>query len=183
MQVLTDRAADLSPQQLAGLNLHYAPFIFTLDGKDYSSSVDIQPDEFYHLLASTDGMPSTSVPAPGLFVDIYRELAKTDPDILYVHVSSGLSGTYNSARVAAGMVPEANVHFFDTMTLSGAQGWQVEAAVRAVQAGWTLDQIFELLRRIQSISNTLFTLPSLKYLIHGGRISHLGGLLANTLNI
>ncbi len=183
MQVMTDRAADLSPQQLAGLKLHYAPFIFTLDDKDYSSGVDIQPEEFYHLLESTDGMPSTSVPAPGMFVEIYQELAKTDPDILYVHVSSGLSGTYNSARVAAGMVPEANVHFFDTMTLSGAQGWQVEAAVRGVQAGWTLDQVFDLLRRIQGVSHTLFTLPSLKYLIHGGRISHLGGLLANTLNI
>ncbi len=183
MQVMTDRAADLSPQQLEGLKLHYAPFVFTLDGKEYSSGVDIQPDEFYLLLESTDGMPSTSVPAPGMFVDLYREMAKTDPDILYVHVSSGLSGTYNSAHVAADMVPEANVHFFDAMTLSGAQGWQVEAAARAVQAGWTLDQVFELLRKIQNMTSTLYTLPSLKYLIHGGRIGHLGGLLANTLNI
>src|SRR5512138_1079925 len=101
MQILTDRAADLSPQQLEGLDIHYAPFIFMLDGKEYSSGVDIQPDEFYQLLEATDGMPSTSVPAPGVFTEIYRKLAQTDPDILYVHVSSGLSGTYNSARVAA----------------------------------------------------------------------------------
>lgn len=183
MQILTDRAADLSPQQLEGLDIHYAPFIFMLDGKEYSSGVDIQPDEFYQLLEATDGMPSTSVPAPGVFTEIYRKLAQTDPDILYVHVSSGLSGTYNSARVAAGDVPEARVHFFDTKTLSGAQGWHVEAAARAAQAGWPLDKIMDMLARIRDTTDTLYTLPTLKYLIHGGRISHLRGLLANTLNI
>lgn len=183
MQVLTDRAADLSPQQLEGLDIHYAPFIFTLDGRSYSSGVDIQPAEFYQLLMATEGMPQTSVPSPGEFAEVYQKLAATDPDILYVHISSGLSGTYNSARVAVEMVPEARVHFFDTMTLSGAQGWQVEAAARAVKAGWSLEQITALLTKIRDVTDTMYTLPTLKYLIHGGRVSHISGLLASTLNI
>ena len=71
----------------------------------------------------------------------------------------------------------------DTFTLSGAEGWQVEAAARAVKAGWPVDQIRVLLAQVKAATETIFTLPDLKYLIHGGRISHIKGLLASILNI
>ncbi len=183
MQLVTDRGADLSPEQLKGLNIHYVPLTLTLDGRSYRSGVDIQPDEFYALLNATDSMPTTSQPSAGDFAAIYRELAATDPEILSVHISSGLSGTYNSARLGAEMVPEANVTLIDTKTLSGAEGWQVEAAARAINAGWPLANIVEMLKQISAMTDTIYTLPTLKYLIHGGRINHLTGLLASTLNI
>src|SRR5690606_40465811 len=75
---------------------------------------------------SSDVCSSDLLPSAGEFAEIYREIARTDPDILSVHISSGLSGTVNSARQAAEMVQEANITVFDTMTLSGAEGWQVE---------------------------------------------------------
>ena len=81
------------------------------------------------------------------------------------------------------MVPEANITFYDTRTLSGAEGWHVEAAARAIKAGWELDQIMEMLGRISAASETIYTLDDLSYLIHGGRISHIKGLLASVLNI
>ncbi|MBN1261824.1 MAG: DegV family protein [Anaerolineae bacterium] len=183
MHVVSDRGMDLSAQQMAGLDIHLAPLTINLDGKTYVSGVDIQPDEFYELLASAEGMPTTSLPSPGDFAQLFRKLAKTDPEILFVHISSGLSSTFNSAREGAKLVPEAIVHFFDTMTLSGAQGWQVEAAARAALAGWPVDKIIALLKRVREITETVFTLPDLKYLIHGGRISHLSGLLASVLQI
>ena len=68
-------------------------------------------------------------------------VAAGDPDILSIHISSGLSGTLNAARLGAQQVPEAHVTFVDTLTLSAAQGWQVEAAGRMNQAGWPLAQI------------------------------------------
>ncbi len=183
MQLVTDRSADLSAEQLVGLHIHFVPLIITLDGKSYRGGVDLQPDEFYKLLEKTDGLPITSQPAPNDFADLYRKLAVTDPDILSVHISTGLSGTLNAARLGAEMVPEANVSFVDTKTLSGAQGWQVEAAARGIQAGWSLESIKAMLQRISDATDTIYTLPTLKYLIHGGRISHLKGLLASTLNI
>jgi DegV family protein with EDD domain len=67
--------------------------------------------------------------------------------------------------------------------LSGAAGWQVEAAARAVKAGWPIDQILTLIKKISKVSNTMYTLKELQYLIHGGRISHMKGLLASILNI
>ena len=184
MHIVTDRGADLTPPQLEGLdNITFAPLTLTLEGRSYVSGVDIQPHEFYDLLAATGSMPTTSLPSAGEFADIFREVARTDPEILAVHISSGLSGTFNAAQQGAQMVPEASVTVVDTKTLSGAEGWQVEAAARAARAGWSVEQTLELVAQVREVTETLFTLPELKYLIHGGRISHLSGLLASVLNI
>jgi DegV family protein with EDD domain len=183
MQIVTDRACDLSDAQLKNLKLHYIPMLMTLDGKTYSSGVDITSEQFYDLIEKTEGLPVTSQPSPGAFAELYRELAKTDPDILSIHVSSGLSGTIQSAILGAEMVPEANVTVWDSQTLSAPLGWQVEAAAKAVQAGVPLAQILEKLERIRKSTQGMFTLDSLKYLIHGGRISHMRGLVASLLQI
>jgi DegV family protein with EDD domain len=108
---------------------------------------------------------------------------ETDEEILSIHISSGLSGTYNSAVAAAELIPEANITVVDTKTLSAAAGWQVEAAARAVKAGWPLDKVKPLMERISAASDSMYTLSELQYLIHGGRISHMKGLIASVLNI
>lgn len=183
MQIVTDRACDLSAPQEQGLNIHYAPMRFTLDGKTYASGEDVTPEMFYDLLEASGGFPTTSQPSAGEFAELYRRLAATDSEILSIHISSGLSGTMDSARAGAAMVPEAKVTFVDTLTLSCPEGWQVEAAARALGAGWPLNQVLALLEEIGKKCEGIFTLDTLKYLIHGGRISHLRGLLASLLNI
>jgi DegV family protein with EDD domain len=110
-------------------------------------------------------------------------LAATDPNILSIHITSGLSGTFNSAKAGAQMVPEANVTHVDTKTLSAAAGWQVRAAARAIKAGWGLDRILELMKRIGDACESVYSLDELKYLIHGGRISHMKGIIASLINI
>lgn len=183
MHIVTDSSADLTPEQKEGLEIHYVPLTFTLDGKTYHCGVDIQPEEFYRLIESTKSFPHTSQPSAGEFAELYRKLAQTDPEILSFHISSGLSGTINSARIGAEAVPEAKVTLVDTKTLSAAQGWQIEAAAKAIRAGWPKEKILALAKQISDATETLFTLPSLKYLIHGGRINHLQGLIASLLNI
>ncbi len=185
MQIVTDSGTDLSlsPEQIAELNIHIVPLVVTLGGKSYHENVDLKPDEFYPLLEASDELPTTSQPSPGDFAEIYRELAQDDPDILSIHMTSGLSGTYNSAVEAAKQVPEANVTLVDTKTLSAAAGWQVEAAAKATRAGWTLEKTLAYLKQIGEASDSLYTLKELKYLIHGGRISHMKGLIASILNI
>jgi DegV family protein with EDD domain len=183
MQIVTDRGMDLALQQLDGLDIHIAPLRIILDGKTYTSGEDLQPDEFYRLLSATDSFPTTTMPSVGDFTAIYQKLAEKDPEILSIHISSGLSGTINSARAAAALVPEANVTIVDSMTLSAPFGWQVEAAAKAIKAGWTKERILEMIHRLQINSQGIYTLASMKYLIHGGRISHIKGLLASMLNI
>jgi DegV family protein with EDD domain len=185
MQIVTDSGTDLklTPEKQRELNVHTVPLVVTLDGKSYREGIDIQPDEFYRLLAATESLPVTSQPSAGVFADTYRQLAASDPEILSIHISSGLSGTINAARVGASQVPEAHVTFVDTKTLSAAAGWQVEAAARALKAGWAMQKVMALMARIGDASDSLYTLKELKYLIHGGRISHIKGLLASMLNI
>lgn len=183
MQVVTDGGMDLSPQQIEGLNVHQVPLLITLDGKTYRSGIDVGIEEFYDLLENAKGLPTTSLPSPGEFAETYRKLAQTDSDILSVHISSGLSSTFSASQTGAEMVPEASVTPVDTMTLSSAMGWQVEAAARAVRAGWPVARILDLVRRVREATETVFTLPDLRYLIHGGRISHLKGLIASLLKI
>lgn len=183
MQILTDRASDLASAQLPGLNIHFVPMHLTLDGKTYSSGEDLSSEAFYDLLEKTDGFPTTSQPSAGIFAELYRTLAKSDPEILSIHISSGLSGTLDSARAGAAMAPEAKVTFWDSKTLSCPLAWQVEAAARCLQAGWSLDQIFKLLEKMRQQCEGIYTLDTLKYLIHGGRISHMKGLLASVLQI
>jgi len=185
MQFVTDSGTDLSlsPEQAAELNIHIMPLVVTLDGKSYREGVDIKPQDFYRLLDETDSLPVTSQPSAGDFAETYRRLAATDSDILSIHLTSGLSGTYNAALAGAKMVPEAKVTHVDTKTLSAAAGWQVEAAARAAKAGWSKERILALMDRIGAASESMYTLNELKYLIHGGRISHMKGLIASVLNL
>jgi DegV family protein with EDD domain len=185
MQIVTDSGTDvwLPPEQAAELGIHTVPLVVTLEGQTYREGVDIQPEAFYPLLAATDSLPVTSQPSAGDFAETYRRLALTDPEILSIHISSGLSGTYNAARAGADLVPEANVTHVDTKTLSAAAGWQVVAAARAAQAGWPVAQILALMARIGEASESAYTLDELQYLIHGGRISHMKGLIASVLNL
>ena len=185
MQIVTDSGTDvgLSPERASELGIHEVPLVVTLDGKSYREHVDIESDTLYDLLSATDSLPTTSQPSAGDFAELYRQLAATDPDILSIHMSSGLSGTLNSALAGAALVPEANVTHIDTKTLSAGAGWQVIAAALANKAGWPIEQILGLVARIGAATESLYTLNELKYLIHGGRISHMKGLIAAVLNI
>jgi DegV family protein with EDD domain len=185
VKIVTDSGADLwlSREEKRDLGIYVVPLTVALNGNSFKEGVDIESEEFYDLLASTENLPTTSQPSNGDFAEMYRQVASEDPDILSIHISSGLSGTVNSARAAVEQVPEANITVVDTKTLSAAAGWQVAAAARAAKAGWTLEEILPMIKRIGDSSESMYTLKELKYLIHGGRISHMRGLIASVLNI
>jgi len=185
MKIVTDSGADLLfPQEVIDqIDVEIVPLTVTLDGKSYREDIDITTQDFYQILEKAKGLPTTSQPAAGEFAEVYRRLAQTDPDILSINISSGLSGTYSSALAGAEMATEANVINFDAKTLSAAVGWMVEAASRAIKAGWPKEKIVELITNIRESSESIYTLKELKYLINGGRISHMKGLIASLLNI
>ena len=185
MQIVTDSGTDLSlsKEEQADLNIHVVPLTVQLGEATYREGVDIQPADFYPLLEGSEDMPTTSQPSAGEFAEVFRKIVETDPDILSIHISSGLSGTYNSAKAGAELVPEANITLVDAKTLSAAAGWQVEAAARAVKAGWPIESVFTLMEQISDASDSIYTLKELQYLIHGGRISNMKGLIASMLNL
>jgi DegV family protein with EDD domain len=183
MIVVTDSAADLTRADIQEHNIKIAPLHIQFPEGGVSAE-EITPDEFYsRLKAMEPDIPTTSQPSAGSFAEIYRELAKIDPEILSIHISSGLSGTIESARVGAGQVPEAKVTLVDTLTLSGGERFQVLGAVKGILAGWSLAAILERLDQIRAATETIYTLETLVYLARGGRIGRVQALAGSLLKL
>jgi len=183
MKIVTDSGTDTRCLNTKKYEIHEVSLKVNIGEKTYLDGQGEDLDHFYQMMETSEILPKTSQPSAGEFADLYRKLAKEDKEILSIHISSGLSGTVNSATTAAAMVPEANVTVVDTKTLSVGAGWQVMEAAKAMAAGWTKDQIVPYLKRIADATRTIYTLKELKYLINGGRISHMKGLIASILNI
>jgi DegV family protein with EDD domain len=172
MKIVTDSAADVPVDEAAALNITVAPLIIQFPEREVNAS-DISADDFYNKLeAMRPAIPTTAQPSPAVFTDIYRNLAQQgDADILSIHVSSGLSGTLNSARLGAeAAAPDARVTMWDSMTLSGGERFQVLAAAYGAKAGWSLEQIQKRMAEIRDKNEIIYTLETLEYLARGGRI-------------
>lgn len=184
MKIVTDCAADLSAEELEQLGIVQAPlFIQFPEGE--VNAIEISADDFYNRLeAMRPVIPSTAQPSSGIFADLYRKIAQMEKNILSVHISSGLSGTINSARDGGEQVKsEANVSFWDTLTLSGGERFQVMAAALGAKANWAMQAIQERLEKIREKTEVIYTLDTLEYLARGGRIGRVKALAGALLNL
>ncbi|MCL4528430.1 MAG: DegV family protein [Chloroflexi bacterium] len=184
MKIVTDCAADMSAEELKELGIEQAPlYIQFPDGE--VSSADISADTFYDKLeAMKPNVPTTAMPSSGLFAEIYRKIAKFDKNIFSLHISSGLSGTINAARAGGEEAgPEANVDFWDTLTLSGGERFQVISAALAAKAGWTMRAVQERLAKIREKTEVVYTLDTLDYLMRGGRIGRVKAMAGAILHL
>ncbi|MFZ5910630.1 MAG: DegV family protein [Chloroflexota bacterium] len=183
MKIVTDCAADLPPEERDQLGVIEAPLYIQFPEGEVNSA-DLTPDEFYNRLeAMRPAIPSTAQPSSGLFAELYQKLAETSKNILSIHVSSGLSGTINSARIGAEQIKNAAVNVLDTMTLSGGERFQVLAAAWAASAGWGIEAIRERLSAIREQTEVVYTLETLEYLARGGRIGRVQALMGLALKI
>lgn len=183
MILVTDCAADLPPQEAAALGVAVAPLYIQFPEGEIASD-DLSADDFYDRLeAMQPNIPTTAQPSPQVFSAIYRRLAEAQQEILSIHISSGLSGTLNSARLGAAQAGQAVVHLFDSLTLSGGQRFQVLAAARAMAAGWSLEAILQRLKALRQHSEVIYTLETLDYLRRGGRIGRVQALAGSLLGL
>jgi len=183
MKIVTDCAADLTPEEAQTLDITVAPLYIQFPEGEVSSN-DLTADEFYRRLENMQpDIPSTAHPSTGSFTEIYNRLAAMGEEILSIHISSGLSGTFNAARLAAQQLKEGFVHVLDTLTLSGGERLQVLAAARAIKAGWQKSAIAERLEAIRNSTEVIYTLDTLTYLARGGRIGRVQALAGSLLNI
>lgn len=184
MKIVTDCAADMSAQELEELGVIQAPLFIQFPEGEINSA-DLSPDDFYNRLeAMRPIIPTTAQPSSGIFAELYRKIAQAEKNILSIHISSGLSGTINSARDGGEQVEgEAHVSYWDTLTLSGGERYQVMAAALASRANWALQQIQERLEKIRARSEVIYTLDTLEYLARGGRIGRVKAMAGALLNL
>ncbi len=181
MRIITDSAAELLPEDIERFDIEVEPLIVHMDGKEVSAS-SINVDDFYDMLESVgENLPTTSQPSPGAFVTRYQ--SRPEQEILGVYISTGLSGTVQSATLAMRECPERTVGVIDTKAVAGAQRFQVLAAAMAAEKGLSIEQIRERLVQIHEQTELLFTVETLKYLAYGGRIGRVKALAGSLLNV
>ena len=184
MKIVTDCAADLSAEDLEQLGVVAAPLFINFPEGEVNAT-EISADDFYNRLeAMRPAIPTTAQPSAGIFAELYRKLAETEKNIFSVHISSGLSGTINAAHDGGNLVKdEANLNFWDTLTLSGGERFQVMAAALASKAGWAMEAIHERLGQIREKTELIYTLDTLEYLARGGRIGRVKAIAGALLNL
>lgn len=182
IRIVTDSTCDLPQEIVNALDITVVPLYIHVGQESYLDAVDMSRQEFYTRLPHFDHHPQTASPGPEMFRDVYQRLGDDGADeILSIHISASLSGTLNTAQLAAESTETVPVTVLDSRQLSMGTGFLVEAAAKAVAAGQTLSEIMETLKEMGSRTHLFAALDTLEFLQRSGRmnwaVSKIGGLL------
>ena len=181
--VITDSSAYLPEDIVQSLDLHVVPLTLHWGEETYRDGVDIRAEEFYERLAEADSLPTTSQTTVGEFERLFKELLDQDFAVIAILISSGISGTVESAQQAKELLPQAPIAVVDSRLVSMALGFMVMAVARAARAGASLEECQVIAEAVYPKIGVYFTVDTLKYLNKGGRINTAKRLLGAALNI
>jgi DegV family protein with EDD domain len=181
--VVTDSTAYLPPELVKKYDIHVVPQVLMLDGKTWRDGVDIDPPAFYELLRSSSSFPTTSQASRVDFQNLFTELSQQVEGIAAILVSADISGTVDSARAAAGNLPDVAVEILDSRGVSMKLGYPVLAAAQVATAGGDLPAVTEAARALIPKTRLYFVVETLEYLHRGGRIGGASRLIGSALNL
>ncbi|MFZ0535024.1 MAG: DegV family protein [Anaerolineales bacterium] len=183
MKVVTDCAADLKKEEAEIYDIQIVPLFIQFPDGEVNSN-EITPDDFYQRLKKfAPRIPTTSQPSTGIFTGIYKNLVENGEEVISIHISSGLSGTIESAHLGAAQFPEKIINIVDSYSLSGGERFQVLAAALSARAGRKTEYIIDRLSKIRAATEVVYTLETLEYLQRGGRIGRVQALAGALLHI
>ncbi|RWZ55041.1 DegV family protein [Halobacillus fulvus] len=179
--VLTDSTAYLPKNVRNEKQIHMVPLNVIFGHESYQEEVDIQADDFYDMVKEGGDLPKTSQPSTGLMVEKLEELARDYDAVVAIHLSSGISGTYQGMVTAGDMVDGIDVHAFDSEISCLMQGFYAIEAAELASNGATPEQILARLEEMKQSMQAYFMADDLSHLHRGGRLSgaqaFVGGLL------
>jgi DegV family protein with EDD domain len=181
--LVTDSTCDLWPEELVALGVKMVPLTVHFGDDHFRDWIDLEPAEFYQRLQAFSGLPTTSQPSPAEFSAAYNELVNDGAEeIVVITLSAALSGTYESAMLAAkdAAVP---VRVVDGKLASQASALVVKAAAAARDAGMGAAELEAYATKVAAETRLYFLLDTLDYLVKGGRAGKATGLAASLLNI
>jgi DegV family protein with EDD domain len=179
--IVLDSTADLPDAQHRYPNWRVVPLYVRFDEETFKDYVELGPDAFYERLRTSTVTPSTSQPTPGDFGAVYDELAAYER-VYSLHIPGTLSGTIQSARVAAAEHGD-RIRIVDSGTASAAEAMLAFAIQRRLERGTTDDEIDELIERFKRDAGLIFTVDTLEFLKRGGRIGRAAAMAGTMLNV
>lgn len=181
--ILTDSTADIRGAEAKKLNLELIPLNVTFGTKEYQDGVNLLPDEFYSLLKSSPDFPRTSQPSPALFLEIFTKAKERGDELLYLGLSSGLSGTFQSATIAKDQLGYKGIHLLDTLTSIQGLNLMVKTALKRREEGVELAKIIEEMEYMKNHLRILSAIDTLTYLKKGGRLSSAAAFIGNIIGL
>lgn len=187
VQIVTDSSINMPQALRQELGLVVVPLKAIFGTTEYRDEIDLTNEQFYKMLPNAKEHPTTSQPSAGDFIQVYKPLIESGKEIVSLHLSSKLSGTYASACAAKTELENQfkkalPITIVDTPWISMALGLLCIAAAQAAAAGKSRDQIVDTVNALIPKLNVIFVLDTLEYLRRGGRIGGASAMLGTLLN-
>jgi len=184
LKIVMDSACEIPEEWRAEYDVQVIPVNIQFENKTYLQGIDLTNDDFYRLADTTGVIPKTSQPTPQQFVDFYKRIAQASDTILSVHVTSKLSGTFNSAVLAAKELKNMfTIIPYDSGCGSAAVGFMCKEIRQLERAGATIQSILARLDEIRKNVNIVLTLDTLEYAHRSGRVGAMSAALAAIIKI
>lgn len=179
--ILADSSCDLPQDIVDRFGINILPLKVVYGDKVYSDRIDIQPDDVYKNMP--ENIPTTSMPSPDEVKQMLESIRKQGfTHVLAFALSSNLSGTYQTMKLAVSQISNMMVETFDTKTLSMGTGWMVMEAAQSVVDGLDFKEIINKINSIKPKIHVYYVLETLEYLRRGGRIGYVAGMLGEFLH-
>ena len=181
--LVTDSTCDLPDELLDKYQIHMVPVNLHFGDVTYLDRVALTQEQFYGMLDDAEEYPKTSQPSVEAFEKTYQHLAKYYDSIVSIHLADKLSGTMNAARLAAEKHPEWRISVIDSRVLSGALGLMLLRVAKEIEKGRPHEDVVRFAESLPDKAGVLVSVKTLEYMVRGGRVSPLKGIVAKMLNL
>lgn len=184
--IVTDSTADIPEELIRKYDIHVVSLRVLFGEENYADGVELTSEQFYDKLRQSTVLPTTSQPSPTDFMSVYQRLLDENPDrpIVSIHLSSGMSGTYQSAMLGKSLLErEADLTVIDSKSASYGYGLMVVHAAELAEQGKSVAEISAAVEEMQQSRKLFFLVDTLEYLQKGGRIGKASAILGTLLNI
>lgn len=183
IRILTDSTADLLPHQASALGVRVVPLTIHFGDTHFLDGVELTSEQFYGMLAGCEKLPTTSQPAPGEFLREFLDAREAGDDVICILLSSALSGTFQSAQIAAAEADYDRIFLVDSRSVTLGLQLLVRRAVHLAASGLSAPEITEHLEQAKQHLRLYAVVDTLKYLHRGGRLSAAAALAGGLLGV
>lgn len=184
IRIITDTSCDLPDEILTKHQIDMIPLKVTFaDGKTYLDRLELSPELFVQKMAASRYLPKTAAPDPTTFVEHFEQGLREAGAVLFISLSSGLSGTFQIAQLAQRMLGKTKVRVFDSLSASLGTGIMAVRAAQMAAAGLDIEEVIKGLSSTLKTKQTIFTLNTLENVVKGGRLKRIEGLAGDLLHI
>ncbi|UOR11665.1 DegV family protein [Halobacillus amylolyticus] len=181
--ILTDSTAYIPKTIRQANQIHMVPLNVIFGHESYQEEVDITTEDFYDMVKENHELPKTSQPSTGLMKEKLEELARDYDAVVAIHLSSGISGTYQGMIAAGNMVEDIDFHVFDSEISCLMQGFYALEAAELASNGGTPEQIVRRLQEMKSSMQAYFMADDLSHLHRGGRLNGAQAFVGSLLQV